>query len=515
MCSRDFASVIGALAFLSSASSDWARCVDPVQPLLSGKRVEQEICVDCICIHISEVPVPSDFAVEGCAAHALSLLGQEPTSSNGADVAYGFHVLWPQADSQGISRCVVERCIITGSGCSSCIRIPDDTPGWRSYARRSLCPNGAGVPAILPEIASLASLETGTGAAEDGVSVRQDIAEQEFLRVFGPGSLRGQELRGFRSECSASAHRLVAKVCLGGAKGCDELSKYSLPRCHVSLTMPYDPGDGGFLYAPACERTGQLYCPPGLPVALQLTLKAGSRSAAVWAAMLEGLLPALVNARRTLAVTFADSGADAGHGRLARYVQEWLEHEEMRLGCAPDLALFSITRALHMLSDEGRVGLPLALCPTCCRTGAGRLRVIFVRSPLARLRSFFHGYWFPSKGHLLPPLRENARGEEDHFETWVELILEVGSGNRTLFEADDLDHVAPAFQTKLHSVDGNPYVIFAVEDVAASMQRVERALCRRPFRHCTPLPKFPAGAGVASKRGPRRPELELSPPVRA
>ena len=64
-------------------------------------------------------------------------------------------------------------------------------------------------------------------------------------------------------------------------------------------------------------------------------------------------------------------------------LEEWLEHEEMRLGCSPDLALFSISRVplfvfvfaicernpfaikfmpspkgLHMLSD-GRVGLPM------------------------------------------------------------------------------------------------------------------------------------------------------------
>ena len=60
------------------------------------------------------------------------------------------------------------------------------------------------------------------------------------------------------------------------------LSKYSLPRCHVSLGLPYDFGDSNFLprpqgagklpigkpsndarvvqfprYAPSCERTGQ------------------------------------------------------------------------------------------------------------------------------------------------------------------------------------------------------------------------------------------------------------------
>merc|ERR1719198_2198369 len=95
-----------------------------------------------------------------------------------------------------------------------------------------------------------------------------------------------------------------------------------------------------------------------------------------------------------------------------------------------------MTRALHMLASDARVGLPLSYCPTCCRTGAGRLRIIMLRSPLARMQSYYHKYWSNSKGHLLP----------GGFDRWVEEVLGSGARNSTLFEADDLDHVAPTFR---------------------------------------------------------------------
>ncbi|CAJ1460200.1 unnamed protein product [Effrenium voratum] len=369
-----------------------------------------------------------------------------------------------------------------------------------------------GMAAILPELGAL---------SEDGGLLPAETAETEFVRLFGPLRLQGQMFQTMQTECSvatsdmlieyyfvrlrirchlpctwfpsseATAHRAVAKICFGDE--CDEWSKYSLPRCHVSLGLPYEFGDSNFLYAPACERTQQFYCPPGLPVALQLTLKAGSRSATVWAAMLEGLMPAVVSARRTLAV--AMSGSAAGYSRVARYAQEWLEHEEMRLGCSPDLALFSISRGLHMLSD-GRVGLPMGLCPTCCRTGAGRLRVVFVRSPLARLSSFFHGYWFPQKGHLL-------KEETSQFQQWVRLILSPVASASPLFEASDLDHVRPAFTESL----SDKHVVFCIEDVAGSLRRVETALCKR-FGHCTPLPSFPAVRSKPAKFEQLAPDVE-------
>ncbi|CAE7539082.1 unnamed protein product [Symbiodinium pilosum] len=264
-----------------------------------------------------------------------------------------------------------------------------------------------------------------------------------------------------------------------------------MPRCHVSLGLPYDFGDSDFLYSPSCERTEQLYCPPGLPVALQLTLKAASRSATVWAAMLEGLIPGIVAARRTLGVALSsDKGSN-----IARWVQEWIEHEEMRLGCPADLAMFSISRSLHML-DDARIGLPMALCPTCCLHGYGRLRVIFIRDPFARMSSFFHGYWSHRKGHLLPP------GSFTPFETWIHMILSPNASASPLFEASDLDHVRPALDKPLPS--NHRQVVFCIEDVEKSVRRVEDALCRG-FQHCTPLPSFPA-----VKRTKRKPQMSTA-----
>lgn len=443
----------------------------------------------CSCAHVTDEAVSSEAAAEGCAARALALRaseeaeeGNEGAGGGGGRALFAFHVREHSLDA-GISRCVVERC--EGEECTlpadadfSCLALPDPSPAWRTYAPRDLCPEGAGATAVLAEVGTMAA--AGTGAAE-------------FTRVFGPTLLRhDQVLRGLHAECSLTAHRVAAEVCFTGAgTSCDVWSKYALPRCHVSLGLPYDPTDASFLYAPACERTGQMFCPPTVPVALQVTLKAGSRSAVVWAAMLEGLTSALVAARRTLAAALSEGAGTGGasEGRLRRYVLEWLEHEEARLGCTEEASLFSISRALHMFADEGKLGLPLALCPTCCQTAAARLRVIFLRSPLSRLRSFYRGYWEPRKGHLL----------EGGFPRWVELILRDGATNTTLFEATDLDHVAPALRAPPDPA--SPFVIFTMEDVAGSLRRMERALCAEPFRHCAPLPPFPATVGRRAGRG--------------
>lgn len=384
---------------------------------------------------------------------------------------------------------MVERC--TGHPCAEPKTRTEPGNPWASarpersdrqvFVPRELCQDGT--LTILTELATL--------TLKDG-SVPPEIAELEFIRLFGPQRLQHQVFHSLHMECSADVHRVVAKVCFTGSD-CDELSKYSLPRCHVSLGLPYDFGDSNFLYAPSCERTGQFYCPPGVPVALQLTLKAGSRSATVWAAMLEGLMPGVVSARRTLAVSLSDSD-DAGGSKVGRFAREWLEHDEMRLGCPGELAFFSISRGVHML-NEGRVGLPMALCPSCCKTAAGRLRVVFIRDPVARMSSFYHGYWFPNKGHLLPG--QDRLEKHALFETWVELIL---NGSSAMFEASDLDHVRPA----LHRWLGDGNVVFCLEDVEKSLQRVESALCRG-YGHCTPLPRFPA---VKFYKKPKRESLQ-------
>ncbi|CAJ1460203.1 unnamed protein product [Effrenium voratum] len=474
------------VATLSHAYGPWVKC-------LGWNTANQSTAVplgnidSCQCQEVAQVSVSTATAAEGCAAEAV-LWRRHPTW-------IAFHIFPAKSET----RCVVERCDGRCGGGSNFARREQIV----SYVPRALCPDG--MAAILPELGAL---------SEDGGLLPAETAETEFVRLFGPLRLQGQMFQTMQTECSATAHRAVAKICFGDE--CDEWSKYSLPRCHVSLGLPYEFGDSNFLYAPACERTQQFYCPPGLPVALQLTLKAGSRSATVWAAMLEGLMPAVVSARRTLAV--AMSGSAAGYSRVARYAQEWLEHEEMRLGCSPDLALFSISR----------VPLFVFVFAICERNP---FAIKFMPSP--------KGLHMLSDGRVGLPM---GKEETSQFQQWVRLILSPVASASPLFEASDLDHVRPAFTESL----SDKHVVFCIEDVAGSLRRVETALCKRSglllsrlieittaqcatlcmtwgsgrrmdgrcaemcrgFGHCTPLPSFPAVRSKPAKFEQLAPDVE-------
>jgi len=458
------------LQLVSAAGfSDFRRCA----PSPTGRPPTAA----CICARAhEEIFASTEGLADLCAARALELAGSRLPV---------FHVSAGSASAS--PHCIVDLC--SGSGCADgedawWPQVPqsgDDTStAWRSYAPEEMCPAG-GQPAILAEVSP---------------AVGREAEMAEFVGMFGPAKLRPeQELRSLRRECG-DRHRLVAEVCLPGAEGgCDDWSKYSLPRCHVFLGLPYDPTHASFLYAPACERAGQFYCPASVPIALRVTLKAGSRSAVLWAAMLEGLLPGIVAMRRTLAAALPEMPSEGSCGRLADYLRDFLEHDELRLGCSAESAMYSMHMAVHLLASQAQVGLPFGLCPTCCTTGAGRLRVVMLRRPLARLWSYYRGYWAPQKGHLL------AGG----FSEWVARILgETRTGyNRTLFEADDLDHVQPALSEPLTR---GRAVAFSIEALSASERALAHALCQPPFGYCSPLPAFPAWGLPANGRG-EPPEL--------
>ena len=131
-----------------------------------------------------------------------------------------FHVskaVGPLGDAQ----CVVQRCT---ERCKTSLSTspPLQSDALRSFAPKELCPEGSAV--ILPEVGALGQ--------EDGL-LSPETAKLEFPRLFGPLQLRNQVLHSVRAECVENAHRVVASVCL--PDGCDEWSKYSMPRCHVSL----------------------------------------------------------------------------------------------------------------------------------------------------------------------------------------------------------------------------------------------------------------------------------------
>ena len=233
------------LQFLLVDATSWVRCSNWHRMSTGSESGGRGDADSCRCVEIAQ----GRFAwgvVESCASEAL----QHATSAETAWIV--FHV-GTDDEALGQGRCIVERCFGQCVGASRHRHASSLVDEVRSFVPQEMCPEGSSV--ILPELGAL-------GGA-DGV-LRPEAAELEFLRLFGPLKLQNQTLQSLRMECIETAHRAVAKVCL--QDGCDEWSKYSLPRCQVSLGLPYDFGDSAFLYSPSCERSGQYYCPPGLPL---------------------------------------------------------------------------------------------------------------------------------------------------------------------------------------------------------------------------------------------------------
>ncbi|CAJ1428418.1 unnamed protein product, partial [Effrenium voratum] len=311
--------------------------------------------------------------------------------------------------------------------------------------------------------------------------------------TFGAHLLRpDQKVESLRAECSEETQRLVARVCFSGH--CDEWSKYAMPRCRIFLGSPYSVNSMDFFTGHACSDKGRLLCPPGVPLALEVKLKAGSRSAGLWAAMMEGLLPGLIAARRTITGMLQDGYTGAV---LERYCHEWLEQDSFRLGCPRETWVGTANRIIgKFLHDRAspKLGLPMHLCPTCCAEGAQRLRVVFLRSPFARLVSYFQE-WQPKAGKM-------------PFSSWVEEVL-AEQPNRSLIRERDEQHVAPVFR----ETPRPDQLIFLLEDVAGSVQRVEKELCAG-WGFCLPLPGFPGGRQGAGQRAAGAANARWTPALR-
>lgn len=413
---------------------------------------------ECDCAHVAQSLFDVNYRaaiIEHCRQQARQLIG---------DAFLAFHV-HPREGT-----CVVETCRTCRGRASpwyAAVFAPGGRGEWDTFAPRPVCPSH-----------QLALLPDYTPVATDQAA--------EFMRVFGPTPLRhDQALRDLRAECSTTAHRLIATVCFGDA--CDEWSKFSTPRCHVSLETPSNPASMEYLHAPACGIHDLYYCPPSVPLAIRTAYKAGSRSATLWAAMIEGLLPHLVTAQRTLSAALA-VGSEGG--TMNRYYHEVMEHEDNRLGCTNDASLYSYNLALQHVGMN-RLGLPLSLCPACCRSGLARLRVVFVRSPFARLWSNYRQWRNDRCGEGATACPEPFGSVT--FRNFVGELLAPAGANATLFNRDDVRHAAPA----LESAVAKGEVAFLLEDPAASLRRIEAALCAPPFRHCAPLPRFP-GPGSES-----------------
>ncbi|CAE7339711.1 unnamed protein product [Symbiodinium sp. CCMP2456] len=363
----------------------------------------------CLCDAQPPELWSDNTAFEGCAAEAQRV----------AQGLVAFRLL--PGNIAGTVVCVPLQCRPCAGEAPS---LPPSESNALTFASRELCPRGS------PVIVTDAALSE---------------ARQEFIQTFGASPLhRNQEFRGLWAECSDSVQRVAAKVCFPtlAGEGCDEWSKYALPRCRLNLGFPYDPQHMSFLTAHACPSTRQLYCPPDVPIAIRATLKAGSRSTGLWAATIEGLLPSLVALRRALTaslqdeVNFARGSGSSADAAFKRFGREWIEHELFRLGCSQEdwhRTLNGITTR-HFNEELPLLGLPLALCPTCCREGTARLRVVTLRNPFARLASYWRE-WKQRRGHLAPDIS---------FDSWLKEILSESPDRSFISERDEF-HVEPAF----------------------------------------------------------------------
>ena len=248
----DMLEILLVLQCLLVDATSWVRCSNWHRTPAGSESSGRGDVDSCACVEIARGRFPWGV-VESCASEAL----QHATSAETAWIV--FHVGTDAEAASGPGHCIVERCF---GQCVGASRHRYASSGGdeqdrevRSFVPQEMCPEGSSV--ILPELGPL-------GGA-DGV-LRPEAAELEFPRLFGPLKLQNQTLQSLRTECVEAAHRAVATVCL--PDGCDEWSKYSLPRCQVSLGLPYDFGDSSFLYSPSCERSGQYYCPPGLALSL-------------------------------------------------------------------------------------------------------------------------------------------------------------------------------------------------------------------------------------------------------
>merc|ERR1719409_721796 len=111
--------------------------------------------------------------------------------------------------------------------------------------------------------------------------------------------------------------------------------------------------------------------------------------------MIEGLLPGLVALRRSVTAGLQRTERATW---MERYTRENFEHETLRLGCSFDILVDDINAGISRFyrDDWPMIGVPLELCPTCCRHAAGRIKVVFVRNPKGRLASFYKSDWLPN-----------------------------------------------------------------------------------------------------------------------
>ncbi|CAE8698287.1 unnamed protein product, partial [Polarella glacialis] len=271
-----------------------------------------------------------------------------------------------------------------------------------------------------------------------------------------------------------------------------------------------------------------LHCPLWAPLAVAVVNGAASMSTLLWIAMLDGrprrrfgyepsrsFRPRLIELWASLAESFA-------WGNLTRLIDEWLLPEYKAVGLDQQQALNMTVRALLNYDDQpvnfgNLFHLPPHLCFTCCMTGLRRARIILVRSPFARIVSYFRARWLhnPAKVHNtwkdFPLFVEYVAEQYNSTDAYTTLALPANHGTSDIgleFTQEDLrltrsitellrDAVAQKSsgapqQPQQHQQQQQPRPFYAlhVEHVKDEIADLASLLCNQ-YDYCEGLPTFP------------------------
>lgn len=248
-----------------------------------------------------------------------------------------------------------------------------------------------------------------------------------------------------------------------------------------------------------------LHCPLWVPLAVAVIDRAASMSLLLWLAVLdgrtrrtEGFEPA-AGQHPTLQELWDSLAVAYDWGNIPQWLMNWIGPEHVAVGLDRDQSDYLVMRLLqhwHSPRKRGRpVHLPPHLCYTCCQRGTGRMSVVFVRSPFARLVSFFRLDWLGND------LKAHNRWQD--FPLFVQHVTEVFDAmtihnNVTFhdgFNQNDALHTRAISEwmedaTLREPLNLTAFHVLHVEHLISELSELSAVLCRDQG-YCKELPPFP------------------------
>lgn len=172
--------------------------------------------------------------------------------------------------------------------------------------------------------------------------------------------------------------------------------------------------------------------------------------------------------------------------------------------CEPEHLQIMAEHAVNMLEafDGQNLYMRGPMCHTCCATGSGRVRIVFVRNPFARIMSYYKYNWrsktsFPQFVHLASrdPRLCDPRDADGN------------CSGRALFGRVERMHVVPVSRwVGLLPQQQGPstldLLVIHLELLDRGLEDLQLRLCR-DFRFCVPLPRLPHKNRGPADRAPQ------------